>query len=1096
MEFLILGPLKVVGPGGEVELGGHRDRSLLTLLLINAGSVVSTDQLIEDIWGDPDATGALQTALFRLRRVLEPDRPPGAPPQLLVKRSPGYVLLVEAEQIDARRFEQLVVQTQDPSDVADRADLLRRALELWRGPGPALADFAYDEFAQAEIRRLNELRVAAQEELIDVRLKRGLHREVVVELEALVVGYPLRERLRAQLMLALYRSGRQTEALRVLQEARRAIGEESGLEPGQGLLRLEEAILREDPSLEVEPATVRPSKPERFASSNIPPSATRFIGREKDLEGLKARMAEGRIVTLVGPGGIGKTRLAVETAYRQSRSFPEGTFLARLERATNERGVLAAVRDALGILGQTGPDPSDLCAFLGNRNLLLILDGCEHVLKECAALTNRLRDQVPGLQILATSRRRLGVSGEFIWQLPPLSLEARLGFGPTVGPRGDAIELFLDRAHAANPAISLEDAVTYAGAADIVAQLDGMPLAIELAAAQCHSLPVHEIASRLGDDLRLLTSSDPTLESRQRTMQATIDWSYSRLSPAEQALFASLSVIPDSWDIEAAEALSDEGTPEGPSALELVLSLAEQSMVMPVVDIDGTSARFRILQPLRIGGRRWLLEEDQLEQAQRNHARYIRDLFESPWKDLIGPDYIATLQRLREEMWNFNSAFEWAIDHEPDTALRMAAGPGVIWRSVGVGPLVLSALRRSLAAVDRRDAFRARALVAASRLSVPPSRDTPKDAFDLTVAQARNPSAITGSPSARLSPIDPVAAAREALDISKEIGSEVGMAQACLALGIAHTREGDYKEAEETIGRGLAELAETNRYLDRAWLQIALAEAKLSQGDYVTAHHLARTAADELVIRRAPGMVAALETLARVAEARGRFGEAAKHYRHTLELYGTSGLLPGVVAAIRLSLGYLALRQQDHPGADQEFNHALAIAQNHGFRLIEAVVRNAQARMAMSQDDYPRSRQYINEALAIQKEIGHDTGLAISLASAGYVSNLEGDGERALDEFRQSLALGEATRDPIAVARALEGIAVQSASNHQDRRAAILIGAADTHRRKARANRHEWDDLLGADQAVRERLTDAQYLTAVTQGRELTTEEAIELALS
>lgn len=247
----MLGRLRVTDGEHDVELGGQRDRSLLARLLIDAGTVVSADRLLEDVWGRRDATPSLHAAVFRLRRILELDRPPRGVPQVLVRHSAGYLLAVPDEHIDARRFQKLIVEAQMPGqDEAVRSDLWDRAFELWQGPDSVLADVMYSDFAQPEVRRLNELGAVVQEERIDIRLGHGLHRDVIADLEALVVEYPLRARMYGQLMLALYRSGRRTEALRVGQEARNAFGAGSGSELGHDLGRLEAAILREDPALD------------------------------------------------------------------------------------------------------------------------------------------------------------------------------------------------------------------------------------------------------------------------------------------------------------------------------------------------------------------------------------------------------------------------------------------------------------------------------------------------------------------------------------------------------------------------------------------------------------------------------------------------------------------------------------------------------------------------------------------------------------------------------------------------------------------------------------------------------------------------------
>jgi predicted ATPase/DNA-binding SARP family transcriptional activator len=575
MEFRILGPLEVDDGTGPVRIPGAKERALLADLLVHAGRVVSADRLIDDLWGDQppgNPANTLQGRVSALRRALGPVA------GVLVTRPPGYLLELDHEQVDAARFDRLVAEARRSAarDSPDAARQLDEALALWRGP--ALAEFADQPWAQAEAARLEELRLVAVELRAEVGLAAGRHSELVGELEALVAAHPHRERLRARLMLALYRSGRQADALRVYQETRAVLAEELGIDPSPELQRLHRGILTQDPSLDGA-AAVPATPPPR----NLPERLTSFVGRELELSEVGKLVEQHRLVTITGPGGAGKTSLAVELARQLGDGWPDGVWLVELAALRDPGLVPEAVIAALGIGEEPGVASGPLAApverlaeFVRDKGLLLVLDNCEHLAGACAELVERLLRGAPGLKVLATSREVLGVPGEVRWPVPPLAVpedavaaEALAGF--------DAVRLFAERARMADPDFVL-DADSGPAAAELCRRLDGMPLAIELAAARVRVLPTRELAARLHDRFRLLTGGARTADPRQRTLRATVDWSWELLEEPDRRLFRRLAVFAGGWTLDAAEAVCAGDGVAADDVLDGMVRLVDRSL--------------------------------------------------------------------------------------------------------------------------------------------------------------------------------------------------------------------------------------------------------------------------------------------------------------------------------------------------------------------------------------------------------------------------------------------------------------------------------------------------------------------------------------
>ncbi|MFD9414004.1 BTAD domain-containing putative transcriptional regulator [Streptomyces goshikiensis] len=654
MRFEVLGPVTVrTDDGTPVPVPEAKVRALLAALLVHHGRPVAADRLIDDLWGEGapgNPANTLQTKVSQLRRALAGAEDGG---RALVGFGPaGYTLRVSGEAVDAARFEELAARARAEDDVRARAGLLTRALGLWRGP--AYGDVRDAAFVRASVARLEEQRVTVREELAEARLELGEHAALADELTALAGEHPLRQRLRAAQMRALYGAGRQGEALAVYGEVRARFAEELGIDPGPELGALYEAILRQDPLVRPAPPGAVVARPVSQPVSRLPAPVGSLIGREEAVTRVCAAVAAGRLVTLTGPGGVGKTRLALAAAARleQEPAYPDGVWFVEL---AGVRGAVAGVvAAALGVredadrgggAGAGGEDAARerLAGALAPRGLLLVLDNCEHVADAVATLTGELLRRAPGLRVLATSQEPLALSGEVLEAVEPL-------------PEADAVRLFAARAAAAAPGFALGP--DNSGAVALVCRrLDGIPLALELAATRVRALGVHALADRLHDRFRLLNQVRRDAPARQRTLRAVIDWSWELLGPDERVVLRRLAVFSGGFTLESAEAVCAGGEIGAEQVLDLVARLVDCSLVAA----DGT-ARYRTLESVTAYALERLAEAGPAEAsaARLRHAEHCAGLAERAAAHLHGPGQRRWLRRLDRETLNLRAALDHA----------------------------------------------------------------------------------------------------------------------------------------------------------------------------------------------------------------------------------------------------------------------------------------------------------------------------------------------------------------------------------------------------------------------------------------------------
>jgi len=837
MELRILGPLEAVDDERRaVRLGGPRVRAVLAQLLLRPNEVVSTDRLVDAVWGEappPSATGALQVHVHALRKALGADR--------IVTRAPGYVIRVDDGELDALRFEGLV-ESAEQCTVAGRPGeahaLLVEALALWRGS--ALADLVFEASVEREAERLEELRLVALERRLDAELSLGRHATLVPELESLVSAHPLRERFRAQLMLALYRSNRQADALAAYRSARDELVEALGIEPGSELRELEQAILRQDASL---------AAPSPEASGPTLSPATELIGRELELAAVTAQLRRGdvRLVTLTGTGGTGKTRLALAAA-----DLIGGAVFVDLAPLSDPELVLATI--AAGV-GAEDTGVAGVAAALARGGGLLVLDNLEH-LPAAHPLVGELLAAAPELTMLVTSRVSLRLALEREYRVPPLSVpDAGDGDAESIG-RSAAVRLYVERVRAAIPSFELRGE-NAAAVARICRALDGLPLAVELAAARVRVLGPEGTARRLGERLALLARNAPDLPQRHRSLRATIDWSYELLDDDARRLFRSLGVFAGTATLDAIEAVA------GADVVESLEALLDAGLVVHHPDAAG-EPRFGMLETIREYALEKLAETGEEHAARDRHLDHYVGVAESLGEQEHAAGATpALLDAFDAELAELRLALVHAeAERDPERQLRLV----VAWRfwlaTRGEGGegrrAILAAVERSAAAPgglrgavladavsyanDDGDHARAVALFDEALPLL-------EEAGDLrTVGRVHS---YLGSAHAGADRLDDAAHHLErSASVLREIGDERRMAHALTQLAEIHERRGEHEIARGHLLDALAVLEPKGSSPSLAYALYMLACVSSDVGGHSEAADWADRALDETLLLR------------------------------------------------------------------------------------------------------------------------------------------------------------------------------------------------------------------------------------------------------
>jgi predicted ATPase len=1048
LRFRLLGPTEMLVDDEPVPLPGAAERALLVLLLLSAGRVVSATTLVDQLWTESalpsDPVNALQIRISKLRRALR-DIDPG----LITREHTGYRINVDRASIDAEEFVSRLrlARSSAAEGVSEKhLDAFDQALALWRGE--ALADFREEQWALAEAARLSELRLAALSERSQVALALGRHGEVVADLEPVVAKDPTLESLAGQLMTALYRSGRQADALEVYSRTRTMLDDNLGLEPSTSLRSLHERVLRQDPPLgggdTALPAptplgtVTRRREPLAEAPGALSPVTSKpLIGRDDQLASLSALLADQRLVSLVGPGGAGKTTLALAAATNALQDFPDGAVGVRLAPVSDPDQVPVAFADALGVPLDGGAADRDIRArltrFLSGRDLLLLVDNCEHVVDAAASMVEEILGRCPGVTMITTSREALAVPAELQVLVGPLEA-APEDAGAEQILSYPASQLFVERARMVRPGLAF-DGEDARAVGRITRALDGLPLAVELAAARMASMSPTEVADRLSHRFALLTSGSRTAEGRQQTLRATVDWSYTLLDPVEKAVFDRLSVFRGGWTLAAAEAvISDASMPFG-SVLDTMGRLVERSLI--VVD-PGRTTRYRLLETLREYAAERLREAGDEEALARRHAEYYRQFAEDTEMELRGHGQREALARLRAEQPNIRAALSWlsSPSGDIDSALAIAGALGLFWH-LGRHLEGRETLARLLSRGEEASTgSRARALQA--------------------VSIVERPRACLVHPSPRCAET-----AEQSLALFDELGDASRAALSRVLLAVQGVTGAEPERHALLLDEAQRQFQGEHDPWGEAVIGFVRMETALKAGQPDVAIPTGREAAAAFRALDDPwGLSAILYHLGWGLRQFGRYEEAARVLEEAIDVAAGAGLYNTVQWAFA-DLGVAQLHLGHPDQARDAFARASAASDHIGDGAGSILAGYGRGLMAQVEGDWGRARREYLSALEGFVSLGTPVPQGLAKAGLARCDEAEGNLHAAQDGYRQVLSISHEAGEPSLTATALEGLGrIQWALGGVEEAKRLLAEAAAVRAERCRpAPPHERRDL-------------------------------------
>ncbi len=1063
LSLRLFGPLQArVGDEHPPRLRSHKGEWLLALLALRGESGTKRDWLAGTLWPDSEEN----LGLYYLRRELSGLRQALGEESSRLVAGPGANLRLDLTGAccDVREFDSAIASA-DPSS-------LEAAVSLYRGP---LLEGCSEEWVILERSSREQACLSALERLAESASSRGDSSAAVSHLQSLVAIDPLRESAQRALMKALSHTGASAAVVQVYRDLRLHLHRELNTAPDPETTSLYHRI--RDQARRRRQPTSRAIRPVDTAHvTRVPVPVTRLIGRNEELWEVRQRLGSTRLLTLTGAGGVGKTRLAIEIAREMNDECAGGACFVELAALSSAALVPQAVMDAFDLRPQPRRTAVEaLVDRLRSSDLLLVLDKCEHVIQPCAELAGSLLGACPLLRILTTSREALGIAGESVWRVPSLSVPPAAG---TFGKRDKtliaeameyaAVRLFVQRAQQARSDLTLTTHNVEA-VSEVCRRLDGIPLAIELAAARARSLTVEDIRSRLDERFRLLTGGSRAALPRHQTLRSLIDWSYDLLNEPERALFGRLSVFAGGWTLEAAEAVCAGKPVEAWEVLDLLTALADKSLV--VAETAGAHVRYRLPETVRQYGRDRLLEAGDGTGWRDRHRDWFLALAEAAEPKLQGSGQGTWLARLEDEHDDLRVALEWSAE-EPaggEAGLRLCGALGRFWSARGY----LREGRTRCAAALAHPGAAVRTLARARTLN---------GAGVLALFQGDLPGARS--------------LLEQALALNREMGDRMAEAGNLNNLGNLAGDLGEHEASRLLLEKALA----LNRELgNRAWEAgnlNGLGNVAQRQDNNLAARSLFQQA---LALNRELGNRAweaiNLDNLGNVARKQRDYEAARSLLEQALALNRELGNRAGEASNLS-NLGIVAQERQDYATARPLFEQALALTRELGSQAWEASNLSNLGLVVQAHGDYETARSYYEQALALSRDLGNRRGVAASLASLGNVARAQGDDDAAQALLREALAILRELEDRASITASLEELA-SLAGERQPARAARLWSAATRLREEigsplspVERPQHEQDMA-----AARATLGDAAFQRVWAAGQGLNLEQAIECAL-
>lgn len=1025
LEIRLFGQLEVLVEGlPPRSFPSRKARWILALLALRCGRKVDRAWLAAKVWPDHDET----QARYLLRQCLSNDLRPvlGAAYSCLQSADGDLLLDLVPDAVDVGAF--------DAGIAVNSPQSLKRAVNLYRGPllESCNEDWIVDERLQREAAFISALEHLAKE-----ALERQAYGEAIGYLRQLVVVDPLRESAHSALMQVLVLGGDVAAMEQVYRKYRLVLHDELQTAPSAEMESLHQQ-LRNAALPQI--VLLRPFSADAPQKDNLPIPLTTLIGRKKEIDEVNDWLSKGRLVTIRGTGGGGKTRLAIAVARSLTSQFSDGVWFVELQSVTDPMLVVYSMARVLGIAEQPGQDMEQiLIAVLGARSLLLILDNCEHLIDACAGLVSRLLAACANLRILVTSRQPLGITGEQQYLVSPLALPpSEISTGaeplhtthtPTILLMYSSIQLFVERVRNVSPTFELHFHNARAVNA-ICHQLDGIPLAIELAAARTSSLSVEEISQRLNNAFALLTVGDSKALRRHETLRALIDWSYDLLTEAEKTLLSHLSVFRGGWLLEAAEAVYDKGrvTEEAfddVEVLNLLTSLVAKSLV--VAETQKEHTRYRLLETIQQYARDRLAEREDGERVRARHQAFFVALAEEAFQHLEALDAPLWLLRLEAEFDNLRLAIQ---GNDSEARLRMASALSGFWATRGYYDEARKWLTETLANVEaticpivRAHVLHAAGLMARIQGDYPESRSL----------------------------------STQSLYLSQQLGDKLGTARSLRNLGHVIMVQGDCATARDTYEQSLTLCQEMGDKRGIANSLMNLGNVAFMQGDYVSARSL---------------------------------------FEQGLAIYQEVENRQGIPTCL-MNLGNVAVEQGDISGARSLYERSLVIFQELGEKQGIALLFGSLGDIARIQGDYTTVCTLYEQSLAIFQEIGDKQGIARSFRKLGHVASIQRDYAASRSLLEKSLAIFQELASKRDISILLVGFASLASMQEDSARAARLWGAAEALRENLGLSlmRSECDDHTEMVAQARNVIEEEIFASAWAEGRAMTVEQAVEYAL-